>query len=114
MYGNTHTRLDALRAVCKRYHVETEDESVSSTEDLEPYFSGEEEIHQFVAVTESHGSGHALTYAYPDFDSAEAAQQRALRHVNDDIYPEGAVAVVDLDAGTVLRPSDVSATWSAS
>lgn len=76
-------------------------------EDPRPYLQGDEPIGRFVAVTKT---GNTFFY-YPRFVFAQDAIERAVRYIEDGIYEERPLKVVDLDLGGVMAPQWDSLTW---
>ena len=86
-------RKARLEAVAERFDMDM-GRAYSGPEDFAELLK---EPTQWIAVTRG-GSDGELIYIV-GADSKEDAEQRAGAHIQDDIYPELPVAVVDLDTG---------------
>lgn len=104
VFENLTARQEAYREVCKQNFIEIGDTSNSSGEDSALYFTvlndegekcePERQAERFCAVTQGE---QEIRYAYADYETLEGAQARAIENVDDDIYRETPVEIVDLD-----------------
>ena len=113
------SRIEALKALMKRWHIEMPADDMphrtSSTEDLEPYLTGEEPINgPWAVVTHGTGStGDEITYIYPGYETLEAAQVKAIANVGDSIFEETPHSIVNLDTVETLHPRWDTVKWAA-
>lgn len=101
------TRLENLSKLLDEYQSDIDDYDEDCEEDLRPYFTGEQAPKRFACVTLNEGKHFFLL-----LNSFKAAKLRALEYMVDDIWPELAVAVVDLDTGAATYPQWEQTSWS--
>lgn len=99
-------RRTALRGLCDKHGLSPNDKTTAG-EDIAPYLANEISIARFAAVTRN----GEIFYVIPDFATFAAAQGRAFEYVNDDIFAEWPVEVVDLDTGDTLVPDFAMVRW---
>lgn len=110
---NTPERIAAYKAVLERHDIDPKDDSYSGGEDAAEYLAGDREIERFCVVTMANcGAETVLTYAYSGCDSLENAKLAATANIDDNIYPETPLEIVDLDTGEILTPDWKSIVWA--
>jgi hypothetical protein len=113
--ATANARLEKLRELMDRWYIAMPgdgDHRASNTEDLEPFVEGEEEIKEWAVITHGTGSsGDDVTYIYPEYETPEAAQAKAIENIGDDIFEETPHAIVNLDTGQELRPMWETVQW---
>lgn len=123
MKRSDYPRAAKLAALAERYGIAIRDSiqacENSAEEDLHLYLFFDEAnekpepIRRWCAVT----SSGELTYLYPNWDTRSDAESRTVSYVDDDIYAESPLAVVDLDgygpAGDIYPLEKVVAVFSA-
>lgn len=104
-------RIESYRKVLEEFCIET-DEPFSHTgaEDAAEFLANPETIKRFCVVT---GSGE-YAYAKPGFDSFEEARSGSVESVDDRVYCECPIAIVDLDEGKQWKPDWLNVPWSES
>jgi hypothetical protein len=116
------TREERLRAVCQSHDVEiTEDASAwtySGQEDVAAYFYGDPDdyfgdskkpIQTWAAVTVS--PNEDFVYIKADYETLEEACRAATEYVDDDIFSEVPLFVINLDTGEEHIPVWRSVQW---
>jgi hypothetical protein len=107
------SRADRLKALLEEYQQNPTDYDEGEEEDPRPYLSGEEECEEWCCVTVNYTShGNAKYFFLPTFGNRHGAEHRAIEFVEDDLFEELPVAVVNLDTGTSYKPTWESLTWS--
>lgn len=87
------------------------DYDAGEEEDPRIYLSGEEEIGRFVCVTTNWSSrGHEMTFYLPTFNDWEAAAARAVEYIQDDLFEEIPLKIVDLETGAEWT-AEPAYTW---
>lgn len=102
-------RRAMLQRVVDLYSVDTADREPDCEESLIPYFDGEQPIGKWCAIT----THEDTRYAYPAYDTREAAQSRALHYIGDSMFEEMPRAVVSLDSGLSYEPEFWRTPWSS-
>jgi hypothetical protein len=102
-------RTEAYRKLCSDYGIDLDGRSChSGEEDAMDYLADPQTIKRYCAVTE-HG---IWRYAYPDYETPEGARERASEFIDDGLFSEQPVAVVDLDNDQAWEPA-LAVTWQA-
>jgi hypothetical protein len=96
---NVNSRLSALAQLAEQHEVDRRDQNTSG-EDLAGYLDHPETIRRWVAVTRSPEAG--IVYLQADFATSEEAKRYAEEHMEDGVYDEHPVEVVDLDSSTAI------------
>lgn len=122
IFENLSARQEAYRKVCERFYIEIGNYYSTSGEDTAAYFTvmGENEDGEPVqclpeqpvckyAVITSHDD---YFYVYADDNTLADAKEHAQRHIDDDIFTEQPVRIINLDTGKEYVP-ELSAKWSA-
>jgi hypothetical protein len=104
---NVNGRLNALAKLAKQHEVDRRDQN-SSGEDLAGYLDHPETICRWVAVTRSPETG--IIYLQADFATSEDATRYAEENMEDGVYDELPVEVVNLDSGKAVD-CRLTATW---
>lgn len=100
-------RRDAYRRVCEHYSVDLT-ANYSGAEDAAAYLSGASgPLDRYVVVTET----GEFRYASPSAATLGDAKHDATEHASDSLWPEGPVAIVDLDTGATWRPAWTLLPW---
>lgn len=99
-------RLDAYKKVCARFELDPAGETCAA-EDYEAVLLGDIELTRFVHVTQAGN----IVYVEPSAEDRESAFERAVENINDDIFEEAPIAVVDLDNGNTYFPQWKSLRW---
>ena len=99
MSHQADTRKARLTQLAERYWIEIPDPDAehydsAATEDLAEYLCGDIHTDRWVAVT-LHDS---TSYFVKTFPTREQAEAYTIEYINDDLFTEAPVAVVDLDA----------------
>lgn len=106
-------RKDAFAALLAQYQQAPTDYDEDTEEDPRPYFSGEKELAPWVCVTVNYSShGYAKYFFLPTFATSKEAAERAVEYVQDDLFEELPVAVVNLDDGTTFEPEWSLVPWA--
>lgn len=100
-------RFAALRKLVDEFGLTIGDTDSSANEDVTEYFDGYLPVERFVAVTR----GGDFTYLYADYDSLHEAGLKAVENVDDCIYAESPLYVIDLDTGERWVPRWESLQW---
>lgn len=109
MTATTDTdRRTAYAEVCKRFAINPKDPSTTAGEDAGLVLSGDEPCERYCVVTRNSD----ITYAYADDKSIEDAHTHAIRNVDDSIFAEIPVAIIDLHTGEERRPDWASLPWA--
>lgn len=97
-------RRTAFKALCEELRIQVSDNpdhehySYSGSEDAHPYVHGQEPITgPWCIVTEHDGDEQCFAYAYPGFHDLKAAQARGAEFIDDDMFDERPLFVVNLD-----------------
>lgn len=93
-------RTTALAKLAQVHEIDRADQNTAG-EDLAAYLDDPGSIHNWVAVTRSPQTG--VTYLKADFPDAAAAKGYAASNVDDDLFEELPVEVVNLDSGEARR-----------
>lgn len=101
------SRSAALKALAQAHEIHRSDRN-SSGEDYGAYLDDPKSICRWTAVTRSPETG--ITYLAADFPDALSAEQYAASHIDDDLYEELPVEVVDLDTGRSIS-CGLSPVW---
>lgn len=110
-------RRDNLRALCAEFYIDlTGRPTSSSEEDVREFFenAGDPDfaLGAWCAVTRGHGSNDEITYLYPTFWTMRDAKAKAVANIDNDIFAEAPVCIVNMDDPTRrLRPKWRSLTW---
>lgn len=115
------SRRAELDAAAKRWFIcgapgaEDQGDTCTGSEDytlfLQELDEGESTIPRWLCINASGGDGR---HVYAHFcDSLEGAKYAAEKNIEDDIYSEAPVAIVDLDTGKVRRPAFIKVHWTA-
>jgi hypothetical protein len=116
-------RQQTLLAICDAHWIVVGDDSTATGEDAGEYFATIERSPKHgqhparLPATSQPGRYCALTthddsfFAIADFETLEAAQERAVEHMADDIFAEQPVAILDLDTGQ-RWDAVPTATWA--
>lgn len=107
------SRRKALRALCEKHYllikIDGEHWDTSAQEDIAEYFNEHKlEIARYAVVTRHDDVFYVKPCAYDLTD----AYQRAMENINDSIFYEVPVEVVNLDTGQRWTPSWDSLTWA--
>lgn len=104
---NVDSRLNALAKLAQQHAVDRRDQNTSG-EDLAGYLDHPETICRWAAVTRSPETG--IVYLQADFATSEQAKRYAEENMEDGVYDELPVEVVDLDSGTAIS-CRLTGTW---
>ncbi len=104
---NVKNRLSALTKLAESHEIDRRDQN-SSGEDLAGYLDHPDTIRRWVAVTRSSETG--IIYLQADFADSDEAKRYAEENIEDGVFEELPVEVVDLDSGTVIS-CRLAATW---
>lgn len=115
------SRRTMLDAAAKRYYLcgspeaECQGDTCAASEDytlfLQEVAEGETTIPRWLCITASGGEG---THIHAHFcASLEGAKFAAEKNIDDDIFSESPVAIVDLDTGKLRRPAFIKVHWTA-
>lgn len=99
------SRRAAYRAVLEDHCIDPDDNRTSAGEDAKANLEASE-MGRYCLVT----CGEVCHYAYP-IETFEYAKEKAFENVEDDIYPELPVCIVDLDTGEKWRADWKSVPW---
>lgn len=106
-------RMARLEALCLKFWIARNLDGpwqTASEEDVAVFLRGEEPIMKWAAVTR-HAGDHPSFFIYPTFLERADAEERASRHMRDDIFQETPVYVVDMDEGSMFSVLGVQVTW---
>lgn len=98
---------EAYAKVCERFAINPKDTSTAAGEDAGLILSGDEPCERYCVVTRNSD----ITYAYADDKTTEDARSHAIRNVDDSIFAEIPVAIIDLQTGEEMRPDWTSLPW---
>lgn len=105
------TRERRLRDLGIRWSLEIGGNSNSADEDFTEYFvSPRQPIRRYAAIT----TAGDFVYIKADYPNLNEAKEAALANVNDNIYAETPLAVVDLDTGRTYQPDFSTIVWRQS
>lgn len=102
-------RLAAFKAVCARFELDP-DADTTAAEDYHLTLEGEIQLTRFVAVTSTAGS-EPIVYVKPVDLLLKNAKLDAVRYINDGLYAEVPLAIVDLDTLEIFRPEWRDVPW---
>lgn len=105
--AKSRRRRAAFAALLAEWHAAADDYDTDCEEDPRPYLRGRLACRRFVCVTQHEGKPFFL----PHFDTPTEAQARAVEYVNDDLYAEAPVCVVDLDSDQRWYPEMHRCPW---
>lgn len=100
-------RRQRLVQILADHHADPEDYDHEVEEDVRPYISGDSLCEQFLCITLHDDKPYFL----PDFGNRDGAELRAVEYINDDLFSEIPLAVVDLDSGKEWTPDWDSLQW---
>lgn len=108
MQAEVKNYKDAFAALLARYSIDPDDDSYSGAEDAKEFISGEREIRRFASVTVSGGE---FWYVRADWATKDEAQSHAVSNIDDDVFAETPILVVDLETGQEWGPDWNSLNW---
>lgn len=100
-------RAESYRAILKRFSINPEDTSYSGAEDAAELLSGEREMCRYCLVT----SAGDFFYAYAYDGTLEAAKKRAFESIDDPLFAESPITIIDLDTGEEWKPDYTTVQW---
>lgn len=106
-----------LAEIFEEYYIDPTNNHDTSNEDAGLYLLDENDpdykpIRRFCTLTQGTGNSGLITYAYADFDDVESAKRKALEYINDDIFSEAPIGIVDLDTGERYVPRWETVEWA--
>lgn len=119
--SSQESRRKTLDAAAKRWYIcgspesNCQGDACAGSEDftlfLQDVTEGSESIPRWLCITARGGDGE---HVFAHFcASLEGAKLAAEKNIDDDIYSESPVAIVDLDTGRTRRPAFIKVHWTA-
>ena len=103
------TRLERYKDVLEKCGIDPDGDSYSGEEDAQLHISGEVPLARYCVVTQC----GEFTYAKANCETLDCAKGCALEYINDDLFQESPVAIIDLDTGERLEPDFSTVQWKA-
>lgn len=108
-------RLEAFEKVLAEFHIDPKAMGSTGEEDaaeaIEQHQSGEVPLERFCLVTTAHSGGCQLFYAYAQDHDLVGAMNRAIESIDDSLFAETPVRIIDLDTGERKEPDWRTLQW---